>query len=162
MNNMDIDHSRGHTSHSSPAAGTGTELDSPPRSGMMFGDIARFLVVYVLFSILLGVTGIQNKFNNWAIHKGMEFREWRRKRQERRDRERLGLEAGKLETDERDIDRIKSESLGDNTMCTGQSSNEARDTEAIAKDPTSMLATLGLESWEQKIDHKAQQKTPNV
>ncbi|EGX48677.1 hypothetical protein AOL_s00079g316 [Orbilia oligospora ATCC 24927] len=73
---------------------TGTDVDSPPKSEILFGELARLLVVYIIFQLFLNVTGIQQRFDNFAIRKGVEFREWIRKRRERRDRERQGLEGG--------------------------------------------------------------------
>ncbi|KAF3084026.1 hypothetical protein TWF569_009673 [Orbilia oligospora] len=73
---------------------TGTDVDSPPKSEMLFGEFARFLAIYFIIQLFLNVTGIQQRFDNFAIRKGVEFREWIRERRERRDRERQGLEGG--------------------------------------------------------------------
>ncbi|KAK6502544.1 hypothetical protein TWF506_003124 [Arthrobotrys conoides] len=93
---------------------------------MLFGDTFRLLVVLFIFQILLSVTGIQERFDNFAIRKGVEFRGWLRRRREKRDHERLGLEGGF------GADRVGG-SINDNAIAMGtdQNSHGARDIEAI-------------------------------
>ncbi|KAK6342092.1 hypothetical protein TWF730_001571 [Orbilia blumenaviensis] len=83
------DNNEGYTSDNK----TGIE-DAPSRSGLLWGDTIRFIVLYFIIQIFLTVTGLQRRFDDWAIQKGIEWRERRRKRNEERERKRLGLEGG--------------------------------------------------------------------
>ncbi|KAK6496188.1 hypothetical protein TWF481_002212 [Arthrobotrys musiformis] len=141
----------------------GAEGDSPPKSGLLSGEVVRLLIIWFIIQALLYATGVQQKLDDLAIRNGIRFRQWiMRKRQGRRERETPGLEEGGLGTDS--IGGTDAhESLNDNAPIMHMDSDQnstygTRDIGAM-KDA---ISTIELEDRSRKTANGAQSSSANV